>query len=264
MAVDFSEKEREFLDSLRADTGRDLDGWMTAIAGSGCTDRNAIIDWLRAQGFLFAKASWLERIHHNGGRPIYVDAAAPKLSPAPAALGAPPVETIARPAPLPAEPPAAPASATRAAAVPPGPAAVPPAVDRAATSLPASPTPATSAPRLEDLLAEAKAYRPLAQYVLREIERQAAWLQTRAAEGYVALVGEAEFGALSISPRELRLALAFQGPAPEPFVKARFPKTHPAMPSHLTHMVILTDARQITPELVAAVLQAAGAGPPRG
>ena len=23
---------------------------------------------------MFSKASWLERIHHNGGRPIYADA----------------------------------------------------------------------------------------------------------------------------------------------------------------------------------------------
>ncbi len=76
MAVDYAEKEREFLESLAADTGRDLSGWMTAISATSLTDRNAIIDWLRQQGFLFARASWLERIHHNGGRPIYLDPAA--------------------------------------------------------------------------------------------------------------------------------------------------------------------------------------------
>ena len=47
---------------------------------SGFADKNETIDWLRAQGFPFARASWLERIHSNGGRPIYVDA-----PPAPAA-----------------------------------------------------------------------------------------------------------------------------------------------------------------------------------
>ena len=42
-------------------------------------------------------------------------------------------------------------------------------------------------------------------------------------------------------------------PAPEPFVKARFAKTHPDTPPQLTHMVVLTDARQVTADLVAAV-----------
>ena len=44
---------------------------MAAIAESGRTERNDIIDWLRHQGFQFSWASWLERIHHNGGRLIY-------------------------------------------------------------------------------------------------------------------------------------------------------------------------------------------------
>jgi hypothetical protein len=73
MSTDYAEKERDFVASLDADTGRDLAGWMTAISNSGHTERNAIIDWLRLQGFQFAWASWLERIHHNGGRLIYAD-----------------------------------------------------------------------------------------------------------------------------------------------------------------------------------------------
>ena len=60
--------------AFHEDTGRDLAGWMAAISESGLSERNAIIDWLRHQGFQFAKASWLERIHHNGGRLIYADA----------------------------------------------------------------------------------------------------------------------------------------------------------------------------------------------
>jgi hypothetical protein len=47
-------------------------GWQ-AIAAQGFADKNETIDWLRAQGFPFARASWLERIHSNGGRPIYMD-----------------------------------------------------------------------------------------------------------------------------------------------------------------------------------------------
>ena len=74
MSTDYGAKEREFLDALKADTGRALDEWMSAIAAQGLTQRNDIIDWLRRQGFMFSKASWIERIHNNGGRPIYADA----------------------------------------------------------------------------------------------------------------------------------------------------------------------------------------------
>ena len=79
MAVDYGAKEKEFIAGLEEDTGRDLAGWMEAIDEAGLGHRNDIIDWLRQQGFLFSKASWLERIHHNGGRPIYGDGAAARL-----------------------------------------------------------------------------------------------------------------------------------------------------------------------------------------
>ncbi len=78
----YAEKEREFVAGLAEDTGRDLAGWMTAIAESGHTERNDIIDWLRHQGFQFAWASWLERIHHNGGRLIYADTLPDETRPA--------------------------------------------------------------------------------------------------------------------------------------------------------------------------------------
>lgn len=70
MATDYAGKEKEFIASLGPDTGRDLDGWMQAISGADLAHRNDIIDWLRQNGFTFANASWLERIHHNGGRLI--------------------------------------------------------------------------------------------------------------------------------------------------------------------------------------------------
>ena len=74
MATDEREEEREFLGGLKARTGRDLGDWMAAIAAQGSADKNQIIDWLREQGLPFARASWLERIHSNGGKPIYSDA----------------------------------------------------------------------------------------------------------------------------------------------------------------------------------------------
>ncbi len=70
---DYAEKEREFVLALADETGKDLDDWMAEIAASGMSERNEIIDWLRLQGFAFSQASWLERIHHNGGRLIYSD-----------------------------------------------------------------------------------------------------------------------------------------------------------------------------------------------
>src|SRR5215468_8407109 len=73
MARDEEAEEQEFLADLQTRTGRDLAQWMAAIAAQSFSDKNEVIDWLRAQGFPFARASWLERIHTNGGRPIYLD-----------------------------------------------------------------------------------------------------------------------------------------------------------------------------------------------
>lgn len=250
MAVDYAEKEREFLESLAADTGRDLSGWMTAISATSLTDRNAIIDWLRQQGFLFARASWLERIHHNGGRPIYLDPAAfdtthpprdkPQLVPSSlpakpaAAVGTPQVLATPRPPlpPLPTEP--------------------------IATVRQAKLAPSETA-SLDALLAEAKAYRPLAQFVLREIEKVAPKLVFEARNGFIAINGQYGLaGVLTIATKELRLALVWpDGAAPAPFVKAKFAKTHPDIPAQISHMAILTDARQVTPDLVGAVARAA-------
>ena len=69
------ERRRAFIDGLKEATGRDLGEWMARISAQGLPDRNDIIDWMRQQGFMFSKASWLERIHHNGGKPIYADSA---------------------------------------------------------------------------------------------------------------------------------------------------------------------------------------------
>ena len=74
MSRNYAELEQEMIADLAPRTGRDLAQWMAAIQSAGLRDKNAIIDWLRPQGFTFANASWLERIHNNGGRPIYMDA----------------------------------------------------------------------------------------------------------------------------------------------------------------------------------------------
>ncbi len=223
MSIDYGEKEREFIESLEADTGRSLDAWMTAIASQNLAHRNDIIDWLRRQGFLFAKASWLERIHHNGGRPVYADASSPRPA-------------VSEPAPTPERPTIA------AVAVKPMP--------------PPEPVPAaaSTAADLDALLAQAKAYRPLAQYVLREIATAVPSVSFTTHAGFVAMAAPRTFAVLTIGPRELRLGLALEGAtAPPPLVKARFPKPGPSVPATITHMVVLTDARQVTDDLLAAI-----------
>src|SRR6185436_17133628 len=107
MAGDEQEEEREFLAELKARSGQDLAQWMAAITAQGFADKNDTIDWLRAQGFPFARASWLERIHSNGGKPIYLHqpartASEPMARPAPERSVPPPPE-IPSPSPTPGE-----------------------------------------------------------------------------------------------------------------------------------------------------------------
>lgn len=244
MATDFSEKEREFIDSLEADTGRSLAVWMSAIAGQNLAHRNDIIDWLRRQGFLFSKASWLERIHHNGGRPIYSGTSSPQ----PNAVSIPLDPTADL---LPPPPSAAPALGI----VTPQPRLM--IVPAAAPS--AVPSPAAD---LDALLSHAKAYKPLAQYILREIATAIPAATFSAREGYVAIALAREFAILTMSPRELRLGLALGSqPALDPLIKARFPKPLPPVPAAITQMVVLTDARQVTDALLTAIAAAAAHNP---
>jgi hypothetical protein len=246
MGVDYAEKEREFLDGLAEDTGRDLAGWMAAIRETNLTDRNAIIDWLRQQGFLFARASWLERIHHNGGRPIYID-------PEPAGRTAALTER-----PFPQSGPRSSNTKGLPAAVEPEPVTPPPAGAGLAQTFkrppPVQPPAKTGGPSLDALLAEAKGYRPLAQLLLREIENAVPETAFEPRDGYIAIMRRgACVGALTLSAKELRVALAAGTQAvPAPFTKAKFTKTLDNMPASMTHMIILNDARQVTPELIAA------------
>ena len=156
MATDFSEKERAFVDGLKAETGSDLEGWMGAIQASGLRHRNDIIDWLRQQGFMFARASWLERIHHNGGRLIYGD-------------------TPARPAGH-ARSPVAPAP-------------------RPAVPIPGATTLADDA-ALDALLAAAKAYRALASVLLRDILAAVPGADARVLAGHIVVSHTRPFAAL--------------------------------------------------------------------
>lgn len=273
MATNYSDKEREFLESLEDDTGRDLAAWMVAIKAQNLEHRNDIIDWLRHQGFMFSRASWLERIHHNGGRPIYLDAGPVKLqiprgarseaSPTSQATQAP--GTAARaPDPEPeivfTPPPARDTGASTAAAPT---ATSVPGPDRGRAERPATepsvPPPDEDDPAaLDDLIARAKAYRPLAQLVLAEITRAVPAAVPRPKGSHVVITAQHAFAALGIGPKELRLALDL-GPHPfdETVKPAKFAGTPPPNSQFLTHMVVLTDARQVSQALLGLVKEAA-------
>jgi hypothetical protein len=199
------EEEREFLAELKARSGRDLGEWMAAITAQGFADKNHVIDWLRAQGFPFARASWLERIHNNGGRPIYL---APAGSAAPCAPG----PSVAR------------------AGEPPRPSA-----------------------QLESLLAAAKGYRPLYQLLEASILKALPGTQITAKAGYIGMQHRREFAAVALNARELRLGLAL---GDRPFTSGLQKATLKGVGAAITHMLVLTDARQVNEELMQLVVEA--------
>ena len=237
MATDFGEKEREFIDGLKENTGRDLGEWMQAISAAGLGHRNDIIDWLRHKGLMFSKASWLERIHHNGGKPIYAGVpkeAAPhrpalrrrEATPAPSASPSVP------------EPPRAPA-----------PAHAPPA--------PPAHSPVASSD-IEGLLAKAKAYRPLAQHVLAKIKLVSPAAQISARDSAVAIGGPSPFAVLGITAKELRLHLALGEHPFDEVVKKGQAGGGLGKGEALSHMLVLTDARQIDARFIDLITLAAG------
>ena len=273
MSIDYGERERQFLEALKADTGRTLEEWMAAITAQGLTQRNDIIDWLRRQNFMFSKASWLERIHNNGGKPIYAGTGGPRaqarprnpagqrLGPTPpslpepqsaAATATPPPSSPPAPTPQPAVVIPLKPSAPVLRLVPTPPPAPPVAAQVAAPSAGQS-DPAT----LDALLARAKAFRPLAAYLIAEIRKSVPNATITAHEGWVGLhTGGGTFAVIAISAKELRLGLALKEKPPEAALEqAKLPALRGAPP--MSHMAVLNDARQITPSLLAAAAQAA-------
>ena len=208
MTADEREDERRFLAELKSRSGRDLAEWMAAISAQSFADKNDTIDWLRAQGFPFARASWLERIHSNGGRPIYLHHA-PNAGP----------EGKPHP-PLPTPPARAPA--------------------------PRVPSQREIAD-LDKLLAAGKGYRPL--YLLLETEIRAAVpdLVVTPKAAYISLGAPLEFAAVTLHASELRLGLDLGDRA----FDAQVQKARIRGPgASISHMLVLTDARQVNADLL--------------
>src|SRR5262245_9486740 len=66
------EFEKEFMDGLKTETGKDLDAWMKIIDASPSKKRNEVIARLKTEhGFGHMNASLLAGIHANGGKPVY-------------------------------------------------------------------------------------------------------------------------------------------------------------------------------------------------
>ena len=216
MAADERQEEQQFLAELKARSGRDLADWMALIAAQNFSDKNEAIDWLRAQGLAFARASWLERIHSNGGRPIYQEAA---------------------------ERPPRPQSRPRAEKGSAAPAPLPPRPD---------PGPGEAA-QLEALIAQAKGYRPLYLMLETEVKRALPGLVLRPAATHISFTAPAEFAAVTLAASEVRLGLALG----EHAFDARLQRAKlKGAGEHITHMVVLTDARQVNADLVSVILAA--------
>lgn len=308
MSTDYEDKEREFLSYLKADTGRDLAEWMVAITEAGLAHRNDVIDWLRRQGFIFARASWLQRIHHGGGRPIYLSEVPPNLERHQRAPGAerPSAKTPAKPPSQPPPSTGAPASPARLSPVPsrpvlvytapvpqkpreldqtrtpehspPMPSARPPSagpakpVPEAAepvrpkpfqqeSTKPADVKPQTHpapvpgstglSPDVSALVAKAKAYAPLAGFILRSLSDALPGTVLQATGNYISCNRPETFAILVPGSRDIKLGVSLEAaPFEREIVTARFTNLSPAPPKAITHMVVLTDARQIDKALM--------------
>ena len=248
MSADFAQKEREFLTHLKADTGRDLAEWMSAIAAQKLEHRNDIIDWLRQQGFIFARASWLERIHHNGGQPIYLMDVPDSIENQPAAVAhvitddapAAPTAGAGRPSGLGSKR-SLPMATSPAAAKPIRP-----------DTIPGKGDPTTNDEQLEALYARAKAYAPLARFLVQEVRRQLPDTTVQAATGHIQFANPGIFAILAISPRQLHLGLCLRPDHPysDKLVQPRFPAGAASVPDTISHMILLDDARQIDNALI--------------
>jgi hypothetical protein len=141
---------------------------------------------------------------------------------------------------------------------------------------PAQPTPAQPAPKpakkapkppplveptadpaaLEKLVTAAKGYRPLYHHLEAQIRRAIPGAVIAARDRYIAIGAPLEFAAVTLHPTELRLGLAL---GDRPFDARLQPAKLRGPGAGITHMIVLTDARQVSEDLL-ALLKAAHDG----
>jgi len=277
---DFEVKEREFLEMLKADTGRDLGEWMQVLKEQNLAERNDRIDWLRHQGFIFAWAAWLERIYHNGGSPIYLSRV-PESRPAktaPAALKPLPDqdELPKTSAPVCVEPPAG-AAGDHLSTESDGP--IGDTEDGAGAdhwtspddderrgegggdafdpfaALPSGDINTTDEEALVRVIGRAKAYAPLTGFLLGQIAQRLPAACAVPGRDHVALNVSrrkaATFAVVVVSGKDIKLGLGLgDWPVKPPFERVRFSGAAQKAARGLTHMITLQDARQVEQGLI--------------
>jgi hypothetical protein len=219
MVRDEWQDEQEFLAELKARTGKDLAEWMAAISAQGFADKNETIDWLRSQGFPFARASRLERVHSNGGKPIYASR--------------PSGRSKTNDAPIAPEGDHQKANSLRP--------------QRDSSLVAGDPE------VLERLLSAAKGYRPLYHLLEEEMRKSLPNAVLTPKPTYISIGAPAEFAAVSLHPTEIRVGLDLGDRAFDAHLQRSRLKT---LGGSITHMLLLTDARQVNADLM-ALLQAA-------
>lgn len=114
------------------------------------------------------------------------------------------------------------------------------------------PTTGAQALAIEDVLAKAKAYRPLALHLKRMIEAAVANLEIAPGPGHLLLsTRNTPFAVMAISGKDIRLALRLEaGVAHAPLVPVKLAVTLARAAQGMTHMAVLTDARQLDDELI--------------
>lgn len=247
MPTDYTQKEREFLESLEANTGKNLTAWLTAISAQGLEDRNAIIDWLRKHGLTSSNASWLERIYHNGGRPIYEQENANQQKQSdPSNVEQ---QSLSRPQASDLQPPSPQPSLNARGA------------EREHYTF-ENTVPIQDAPSdqvLAVVLARAKGLRPLAVHVLRKVNQVAPkTLVSKTGNGLVFAVNDTIYGGLDMTPSALKLGLIVAGAdVLPPFAVPHVSKTTSVTLRRATHMLVFDDVRQVNDVVLATISDAA-------
>lgn len=66
------EYEKEIIDGLKENTGKDLPAWLAEVKNSGHAKRNDILNWLKSdKGLKHGLANTIVAIHFNNGNPVY-------------------------------------------------------------------------------------------------------------------------------------------------------------------------------------------------